>query len=43
MIFKSFEINKIDFEKNTFYLFYGENDGLVFRNIWVMPISKPPK
>ena len=27
MIFKSFEINKIDFEKNTFYLFYGENDG----------------
>ena len=28
MIFKSFEINKINFNKNNFYLLYGENEGL---------------
>ena len=28
MIFKSFEINKINFNKNHFYLLYGENEGL---------------
>ena len=28
MIFKSFEINKINFHKNHFYLLYGENEGL---------------
>ena len=28
MIIKSFEINKIDFKKNNFFLFYGENEGL---------------
>ena len=28
MIFKSFEINKINFYKNHFYLLYGENEGL---------------
>ena len=28
MIFKSFEINKINFNKNRFYLLYGENEGL---------------
>tara|TARA_B110000971_G_scaffold213482_1_gene244387 strand:- start:389 stop:1384 length:996 start_codon:yes stop_codon:yes gene_type:complete len=27
MIVKLFEINKIDFEKNHFYFFYGENNG----------------
>ena len=27
MIIKLFEINKIDFKKNHFYLFYGENNG----------------
>jgi len=27
MIFKSFEINKINFNKNNFYLLYGENEG----------------
>ena len=30
MIIKSFEINKIDFKKNNFYLLYGENEG--FKN-----------
>ena len=30
MIFKSYEINKIDFLNNNFYLFYGENEG--FKN-----------
>lgn len=30
MIIKSYEINKINFEKNNFYLFYGENEG--FKN-----------
>ena len=28
MIIKSFELNKIDFKKNNFFLFYGENEGL---------------
>ena len=28
MIFKSFEINKINLNKNNFYLLYGENEGL---------------
>jgi DNA polymerase-3 subunit delta len=28
MIFKTFELNKINFEKINFYLFYGENEGL---------------
>ena len=28
MIIKSFEINKINFKKNNFFLFYGENEGL---------------
>ena len=28
MITKSFEINKINFNKNHFYLLYGENEGL---------------
>ena len=28
MIRKSFEINKINFNKNHFYLLYGENEGL---------------
>ena len=28
MIFKSFEINKINFKKNNIYLLYGENEGL---------------
>ena len=28
MIFKSYEINKINFNKNHFYLLYGENEGL---------------
>ena len=27
MIFKIFEINKINFNKEKFYLFYGENEG----------------
>ena len=27
MIIKSFELNKIDFQENMFYLFYGGNDG----------------
>ena len=27
MIIKSFELNKINFQENMFYLFYGENDG----------------
>ena len=30
MIFKAFEIEKIDIKKNVFYLFYGENQG--FKN-----------
>ena len=30
MIIKSYEINKINFLKNNFYLFYGENEG--FKN-----------
>ena len=30
MIVKSFEINKINFNKNHFYLLYGENEG--FKN-----------
>ena len=30
MIFKSYEINKINFLNNNFYLFYGENEG--FKN-----------
>ena len=30
MIIKSFEINKIDFDKNKFVLFYGKNEG--FKN-----------
>jgi DNA polymerase-3 subunit delta len=30
MIKKAFEINKIDFEKEKFFLFYGENEG--FKN-----------
>ncbi len=30
MIIKSYEINKINFEKNNFFLFYGENEG--FKN-----------
>ena len=28
MILKSFEVNKINFYKNHFYLLYGENEGL---------------
>ena len=30
MIIKSYEISKINFLKNNFYLFYGENEG--FKN-----------
>ena len=30
MIIKSYEINKINFKKNNFFLFYGENEG--FKN-----------
>ena len=30
MIIKSYEINKVNFEKNNFFLFYGENEG--FKN-----------
>ena len=28
MIIKSFELNKINLEKNNFFLLYGENEGL---------------
>ena len=28
MIIKSYEINKINIEKNKFFLFYGKNEGL---------------
>ena len=27
MIIKSYELNKIDFKKNNFFLFYGKNEG----------------
>ncbi len=30
MIIKSFETNKLNIEKNKFFLFYGENEG--FKN-----------
>ena len=43
MIFKSYEINKINFLNNNFYLFYGENEGNkneAIENIFKINISK---
>ena len=35
MIIKSFEISKINFNKNNFYLLYGENEG--YKNQIIAP------
>ena len=38
MIYKSFELNKINFKEKNYFLFYGENEG--FKNQTIKQLIK---